>query len=68
MNALAKYLNQNKLTPSQFAKEHGLKQPTVWRIINNKFKPSSDTALRISEATGGAVSVMELLFPDQKGA
>lgn len=33
-------------------------------LVNNRRRPSPRLALRISEATGGAVSVMELLFPD----
>ena len=35
-------------------------------IINNRRRPSPPLALRIQEATGGAVTVMELLFPDQR--
>ncbi|MBP7231352.1 MAG: helix-turn-helix domain-containing protein [Syntrophaceae bacterium] len=32
-------------------------------VLNKQRRPSPDLALRISEATGGEVSVMELLFP-----
>lgn len=64
---LNEYLKQKQLSPSQFAKQFGLKQPTVWRVINKKFRPRPDTASLISTATGGAVTVMELLFPGDKG-
>lgn len=33
---------------------------------DQKRKPSPVLALRIQEATGGAVTVMELLFPDKE--
>jgi transcriptional regulator with XRE-family HTH domain len=66
MNALAKYLESNNMTDSAFARYAKLKQPTVWRIKNNKVKRlSANSALRIQEATGGEVTVMELLFPEQ---
>jgi len=64
MNALSTYLEKNNLSPTQFAKLNGLKQPTIWRIINLKYKPNPQTAQKIQQATGGAVTVMELLFPE----
>ena len=68
MNALAKYLDQNKLSDSDFARIANLKQPTVWRIKNDKVKQlSPDSALAIEQATGGAVTLRELLFPKQTG-
>jgi len=35
-------------------------------ILRGRRRPSPDLALRISEATGGAVTVMELLFPEER--
>ena len=34
-------------------------------LVNNRRRPSPRLALRIQEATGGAVTVMELLYPDK---
>ena len=34
-------------------------------IVNHRRTPSKNLALKISKLTGGAVSVMELLFPDK---
>jgi len=66
MNALAKYLENNNMTDSAFARHANLKQPTVWRIKNNKVKRlSANSAIRIQEATGGVVTVKELLFSYQ---
>lgn len=68
MNDLAKYLEKNKISDSAFARLSKLKQPTVWRIKNNKVKRvSPDSALAIEQATGGAVTLRELLFPGQRG-
>jgi DNA-binding transcriptional regulator YdaS (Cro superfamily) len=67
MNALAEYLGKNNLSDSAFARLANLKQPTVWRIKNNKIKQLSPaSALAIEQATGGAVTLRELLFPDQR--
>jgi transcriptional regulator with XRE-family HTH domain len=67
MNALSKYLQENNLTDSEFARIAKLKQPTVWRIKNNKVKQvSPDSARLIEKATGGSVTAMELLFPRQR--
>ena len=66
MNALAKYLEQNHLTDSEFARISKLKQPTVWRIRNGKVKRiSPDSAMSIERATNGTVKAMELLYPDK---
>lgn len=37
-------------------------------IVNNRRTPSKNLALRIQEATGGEVTVMELLFPEDNKA
>ena len=63
---LNEYLKSNALTVSKFATINRLNQPTIWRIINGKFKPSAKTALNIEYATGGAVTLRELLFPKEK--
>lgn len=61
---LKTYINENQIGVSSFAKIADLKQPYVSLIANKKRKPSAGVALKIQEATGGAVTVMELLFPD----
>lgn len=64
---LNEYLQTNDLTVSKFAIFSRLNQPTLWRIVNGKFKPSAKTASIIEQATGGAVTLRELLFPEQTG-
>jgi transcriptional regulator with XRE-family HTH domain len=66
MSTLQQYLEIKKLTVTQFAEQAKLPIPTVWRYVNGKFKPSADNALTIEQATGGAVTLRELLFPDQR--
>jgi len=46
------------------AEQLGIHHVYMNALVNNRRRPSPRLALRISEATGGAVSVMELLFPD----
>lgn len=60
-NPLKKYLTENNVTPSDFAKLHGIPQPTVWRIANDKIKlPACVTLIKIERATGGQVKAFEL--------
>ncbi len=35
-------------------------------VLNGRRKPSAPLALRIEQATGGAVTRMELLYPEEK--
>lgn len=35
-------------------------------VLRGRVRPSPQLALRIEEATGGAVSRMDLLYPEQK--
>jgi len=66
MNPLQKYLELKNETASIFAKRCGVSQPTIWRFLNNETNSlKAKTALKIQEATGGAVSVIELLYPEQ---
>ena len=66
MNSLQKYLDQHSMTITAFSRVSKLPIPTIWRYVNGKFRPSATNALRIEEATGGAVTRMELLYPEQK--
>jgi DNA-binding transcriptional regulator YdaS (Cro superfamily) len=47
----------------QFAKQIGTTKPYVDRLIYCA-RPSPDLALKIEQATGGAVTRDELLFPE----
>ena len=59
------FLTETNQTANAFADKHKIPATTVWRAVKRKtLRPSNAT--RISNATGGAVSVMELLFPDQR--
>ncbi len=60
---LEEYLTQEKLNGLTFAEKHNLSQSTISRILNNKVQPSPDVALKIEQATQGAVTRMELLYP-----
>jgi transcriptional regulator with XRE-family HTH domain len=60
---LKEYLTENKIKLTDFASKVGIQQPYVSLIKNGHNRPSPDVALRIEQATGGAVTVMELLFP-----
>jgi DNA-binding transcriptional regulator YdaS (Cro superfamily) len=51
---------------SKFAKELGIHPVYLNSIIKGRRKPSALLARRISIATGGIVTEMELLYPEQK--
>jgi len=61
---LQEYLDQEKLSGLAFAEKHNLSQATISRVLNNKVTPCPETAFLIEEATKGAVTRMELLYPD----
>ena len=59
------YLKDNELTINAFADQHNLPATTIWRAVQKRaLRPRN--ALRIEEATGGQVTRMELLYPEQK--
>jgi len=61
-----KYLEKTKQNPNSFSKKHCCSNATVWRAANGKaLRPL--TAQKISAITGGEVTVLELLFPKNKG-
>jgi len=63
---LDEYIETNKIPLSVIADGKVLKTSYLSQIKNKKKIPSATIAAAISEATGGAVTVMELLFPANK--
>jgi len=62
---LITFLEKENIPLSAFATKANLKTSYLSQIKNLKKRPSPEVALLISNATGGAVTVMELLFPSQ---
>jgi len=58
------YLSTNKKSQVAFSNEVGVGHIYLNAIIRGRRKPSPSLALRIEEATGGAVSRLELLYPE----
>lgn len=58
---LKKYLNKYCIKQSAFAKKVGLTYVTIYNIKNGKTRPSQESALKIEKATGGLVTVNELV-------
>lgn len=54
------------MTITDFAIVAKLPVSTIWRHATGRFKPSPANALRIQQATNGAVTVMDLLFPGKE--
>lgn len=63
---LKSYLFINKKSQVAFSNEVGVGHIYLNAIIQGRRKPSPALALRIEEATGGVVSRMELLYPEQQ--
>lgn len=64
---LNEYIEKNKIPLSVIADGKVLKTSYLSQIKNKKKIPSATIAAAIEQATGGAVTLRELLFPDQKG-
>lgn len=58
---LKAYLEKIGQKPTPWAIEKGLSASTISKIINGKTGLHLDTAIKISEATDGAVSLTELI-------
>lgn len=59
------FLKNNGLTINSFANQHDLPATTIWRAVQKRvLRPRN--ALRIEQATGGAVTLRELLFPEKE--
>jgi DNA-binding transcriptional regulator YdaS (Cro superfamily) len=63
---ISEYLNQENLTQVAFSRSAGISPIYLNAIVRGRRTPSKAVALRIEEATGGAVTRMELLYPEQK--
>ena len=60
------YLEFKKETLVDFCKSHDFEYFYLKHIRAGRARPSPDLALRISEATGGKVKVLDLLFPAKR--
>ena len=61
---LKEYIKKNKIPLSAIADGKELKTSSQSQIKKKKKIASAAIAMRIQQATGGAVTVMELLFPE----
>lgn len=67
MNYIEKYLKKNKLSQSWLAAECNCSRSAICMIASGVRRPSPDLAMKIQRATGGKVTVMELLYGDSHG-
>jgi DNA-binding transcriptional regulator YdaS (Cro superfamily) len=65
---LRKYLESKKINMTEFGGLIGCNQSYISLLCQKKRRPSPGLALEIEKATGGKVTVMELLYPDEKAA
>lgn len=61
---LKKYLKENSVKIIDLAEAVSCTPAMISYVTNRVKRPSPDLALAISRATGGQVSVLELLYPD----
>jgi plasmid maintenance system antidote protein VapI len=60
------YLKSSKISQRKFSDSLGIHYMHLSKIIRRERRPSANLALRIQEATGGKVPVMELLYPGKQ--
>jgi len=58
---LVNYINKYEENLNLFAIRIGVPQPTIWRIVNNKYMPRADTIKAIVKGTKGKVTPEDLL-------
>ena len=59
---------KNKVTDTQLSRLVGIHQSMICHYHAGRRRPSPEVALRIEEATGGEVTLREILFPDKREA
>jgi DNA-binding transcriptional regulator YdaS (Cro superfamily) len=62
---LSDWQKQNGVTSRKLAELVNIHESHMCKVLKGKRELSPKAAARISEATNGEVTVMELLFPDQ---
>lgn len=65
MNNLETWQTENKVSNKHLSQIVGVHTSLITHIKKGRRKPSPALALRIEQATGGAVTLRELLFPDK---
>ena len=65
---LKEYIKESKINMTEFGDLVGCNQSYISLLCQKKRRPSPGLALEIEKATDGKVTVMELLYPDQKAA
>ena len=63
---LSKYLENNHLTPEQFAAKTGVHMTTVYRLLSGATIPKRATINAILKATGGLVTGPDLLAEERE--
>jgi len=66
MHPIKQYTKDHDMTLRAFAVLVKKSAPFITQITRGQRRPSAPLALKIEEATGGAVTRMELLYPEQK--
>jgi DNA-binding transcriptional regulator YdaS (Cro superfamily) len=64
---LSRWQKENRITNRALSVLIGVHESFITHINKGRRRPSAALALRIEQATNGAVTRMELLYPDQKG-
>ena len=63
---LKDWLDLKKLNINSFCMEHRISPSHIYRLINNGRGLGRNVATKIEVATLGAVTKMELMFPEKK--
>ena len=64
MMRLIDWQKKNKVTNTELAKQLGIHLSFITHLNKGRRKFSPELALKIEQATGGAVTRMELLYPE----
>ena len=63
---LKKFLQTTKVSISQFAKNTGIKESTLQTYVNKRSEPTVTNAIKIIDATHGAVELKDLKTKERK--
>lgn len=64
MHAIDRYKNRHRVTDEELASAVGISVHYLRKIRYGERIPTRNVAVRISAATGGEITIEQLLFPD----
>ena len=68
MHPIKEFCKENKIRQRELARQSDISAAYMTQIIKGQRRPTPPVALRIQNATGGKVGVLQILYPKDEAA